>query len=115
MKLTSVVILSVVPFLVLGCKSGTNQAAKGQPALISSTEPHSVTNIYYVIDKGPGRAIYIPESAYEFMHGTGGTKVAIVNGQFPPPPEMPNVPQIAQTLPTLDLIDTRTQPPVDLK
>ncbi len=83
----------------------------------------STTNIYYMIDKGPGCAYFIKQSDFKdfnafFGHSIVGAKVVVVvDGHFPPPTLMPTVAVDTQRfpMPALDLIDTTPLPQIDLK
>jgi hypothetical protein len=87
----------------VGCKSDHTTssvvipAQRSQVALSSSI---STTNIYYMIDQGPGCAVFFKQSDIELMNallGTSskGTKVVVVDGHFPPPSQMPTSPSIS--------------------
>jgi hypothetical protein len=96
--------LSAMCFLLLvGCKSDrpiSSVTIPNQSHPVVSASPVSTTNIYYMIDKGPGCAIFIKQSDMDIINvllGTSsvGTKVVVVDGHFPPPTEMPISPTIS--------------------
>ena len=79
--------------LLVGCKSDhpiSSVVIPDQSHPVASASPVSTTNIYYMIDKGPGSAVFIPQKYWElFPPLSGGTQVVVVDGNFPPPTQMP--------------------------
>ena len=98
--------------LFVGCKSDhpiSSIAIPEQIRPVASSSPTSTTNIYYMIDKGPGCAFFISQSdADEFAAFFGtkpeGTKVIVVDGHFPPPTQMriPVTISASQSVPPYD-------------
>jgi hypothetical protein len=102
-------IIFLAPLIVVGCKSDQTISFSPSPgradlSVADQRCPISTTNVYYKIERGPGCAYFIPESDYESIGGSGGTKVVVVDGHFPPPAEMPKPATLAtaQNLPSLD-------------
>ena len=90
--------------LLVGCKSDhliSSVTIPDQSQLAVSASPVSTTNYYYMIDKGPGCAIFLP---YVFGSSSEGRIVAVVDGHFPPPSQMPISPTISasQLFPSYD-------------
>ncbi len=91
--------------LFVGCKSDrpiSSVVIPDQSHPVASASPVSTTNIYYMIDKGPGSAIFIKQSDMDMINelcGTSseGTKVVVVDGLFPPSTHMPILPTIFVT------------------
>ena len=94
--------LSAMFFLLfVGCKSdhpASSIVIPEQSSLITSSSSISTTNIYYMIDEGPGRASFIKQSDMDSMNAFLGNsnallrvsrKVVVVDGHFPPPSQMP--------------------------
>ena len=87
--------LPVMCFLLLvGCKSDhpiSSVTIPEQSHAVVSASPASTTNIYYMIDKGPGCAIFLKQSDVDAFFGTNseGRLVTVVDGHFPPPTQMP--------------------------
>jgi hypothetical protein len=93
--------LPTMCFLLLaGCKSDhpiSSVTIPDQSQLVVSASPVSTTNFYYMIDKGPGCAIFLKQSDVDTFFGTSseGRLVAVVDGHFPPPTQMSVLPTIS--------------------
>jgi hypothetical protein len=85
--------------LLVGCKSDhpiSSVAIPDQSHPVALASLVSTTNIYYMIDKGPGCAVFIRQEDWElFPPSSEGTKVVVVDGHFPPPTQMPISPTIS--------------------
>ncbi len=84
----------LVSWLFTGCQSNEHITFTSSPrwpalAVADQQAPISTTNVYYPIDRGPGCAIFIPESIHDFFGGGEGKRVVVVDGHFPPPAERP--------------------------
>lgn len=95
--------------LLVGCKSDHPISSvaipdRGNPAV--SASPVSTTNVYYMIDRGPGVALFLLKSDVDsfFGHGSEGRLVTVVDGHFPPPTRMPISPTIS---------DSQSYPPLN--
>jgi hypothetical protein len=127
-------------FVVVGCKTDPaitfSQNPSGPPvaavaAVVAQRDSvASATNVYYKIEGGPGCALFLPESVNADFGGNetsnvvGGTKVIVINGNFPLPNEMPqprlSPPESAFAGPAsghrdMALLDTTAAPPTGLK
>ena len=86
--------------LLVGCKSDppiSSVTIPDQNHPVVSASPVSTTNIYYMIDKGPGCAIFIKQSDIDPFFGPSseGRLVTVIDGHFPPPTQMPVSPTIS--------------------
>ncbi len=86
--------------LLVGCKSDhpiSSVTIPDQNHPVVSASPVSTTNFYYMIDKGPGCAIFLKQSDVDASFGSSseGRLVAVVDGHFPPPTQMPVSPTIS--------------------
>jgi hypothetical protein len=115
MKISNWLVSSFAVLLLVGCKS--SHEASHSPSLTASsstTEPYAGTNIFYQIDRGPGCAYFIRQADYEAWQMTGGTKVVVINGHFPPPTQPPSMPVVTQTLPrSVDYLSRRDMSLID--
>ena len=110
----------VAPWLFTGCQSDENVTFTSSPRLpaLAVAEQHapiSTSNVYYQIDRGPGCAIFIPESEYHLFGGGEGKRVAVVDGHFPPPAERPKQEAMAPAhdLPRFDYYSRRDMSLID--
>ena len=102
--------LPVVCFLsFVGCKSDqpiSRFAIPAQSHPVVSVREISTTNIYYMIDRGPGCAIFIKQSDVDSISGplSEGKLVTVIDGHFPEPTQMPisQSMSISQVLPPLN-------------
>lgn len=86
--------------LFVGCKSDHPISSVGVPdqcCPVTSSSSISTTNIYYMIDRGPGCAFFFKQSDYDAFFGPSseGTRVVVVDGHFPLPTQMPIPPTIS--------------------
>ncbi len=95
--------------LLVGCKSDhpiSSVTIPDQNHPVVSASLVSTTNIYYMIDKGPGCAIFLKQSDVyaSFWPSSEGRLVAVVDRHFSPPAQMPISPTISvsQSYPSLD-------------
>jgi len=95
--------------LLVGCQSdhsvsGVTMPDQSHPVV--SASPVSTTNIYYMIDNGPGCAIFFKQSDFGAFFGPDGEGklVTVVDGHFPPPTQKPISPTLtgAQFCPPLN-------------
>jgi hypothetical protein len=95
--------------LLVGCKSDhpvSSVIIPDQSHPVVSVSPISTTNTYYMIDKGPGCAIFLKQSDVDAFFGprSEGRLVTVVDGHFPPPTQVAISPTItvSQSHPPLD-------------
>jgi hypothetical protein len=93
-------LLAMCFLLLVGCRSDHPTSSITIPDQIHpavSASPVSTTNIYYMVDKGPGYTIILKQSDVDAFFGPSseGRLVTVVDGHFPPPTQMPISPTIS--------------------
>src|SRR5580658_1192144 len=109
--------LSAAALLLAGCQSNRPVVAKDAASKPTTGVYHE--GVYYEFNQSPGSADFLSEAVYDRFQMTGGTRVVVVNGQFPAPEAMPRTLNLLSepepaAIP-LDCIDTEHPLPGDLK